>query len=157
MLYGLYGFWGFGGLLTVAFWFSSIWIYHDAKEWRRKGVPVRPGLVAGTLLLAFLGANIFESFVVRAWTYQLYYSVGRGYAPGYLLSFLPLLLPAALFCAYWFLRSTRYAKIAEAGNPPLPNAPRWTKWFFIVIFFLPIMFPLVLIFLLFSAFHAFPF
>ena len=115
-------------------------------------MPVRPGLVVGLFLLgyiavgflSFLGPNfLIDWFLPSPSGYgydSAYYE--KFYAAERIFSWVTLALPIVIFAVYFLLRQ-KYAKIASMGNPPLPAAPVWTKWFFIVIFFLPLVLALL--------------
>ena len=144
-----------GGILRIVqglswwlLWFFALWIYFDGKRWRRKGVAVYPGLVAGVFLIAYIATIIW---------YYFYYGWGYGYYS--ILTDVVGYLPIIFIIGYMVLRKVRYAQIAKEENPPLPPAPAWQRWFFLIIFFIPVL--LVVVLLIFfavifrSGFHLF--
>ncbi len=142
-----------GLIFGVAYWFSTIWIYYDAKTWRRRGVPVTPGFIASLFLviaavlewLSLLAADELQRIIWGGYYYSYFTSLFRGV----------FMIGALVICflAYLIWRTVKYQKIAVQGNPPLPAAPAWTKWLFIVILILPLLLAGGLLLLLILAFR----
>lgn len=119
-------------LVYIVSWLASIWVYFDAKKFRKAGVPVRPGLVAS----AYLG--IFGIL-------QLLLSVGRGVGVGLIPqrgfagALISAVLPLVLAWGFYLYRRVGFQKRAMLNNPPLPLAPRWTIGVFVIVFLSPLI------------------
>lgn len=136
------------GLLNLIL---AIWVYVDAKKFRRRGVPVKPGIIAG--LIVFIsyattfffgfGGGLFYSFIPRSVWRSLF---GMGWFGGGVI--IGVGIPLVI---YLLLRFLKYEKVAALGGPPLPPAPKWSFWLFIGLLVLPLL--LVGVFILFILFE----
>lgn len=131
-----------GFLQYLLIWVFAIWIYFDAKAWRRRGVPVSPGRSAGLFLFGY-----YITFIILLFSGisgRLDYMIGTGIE----------YLQFVFMIGYVIRRSTHHARIAKMENPPLPPTPAGHKWFFIFIFILPLILVLMLYLFVTTLFHG---
>ena len=114
-------------LLFFAPLIVAVVIYWDAKNLRRRGVPVNPGF-ASFLAFLFSILILFLPMIIHSIIPRLPRFL---YSPTYNY-FFPL-IPGI---AYLVLRVTKFGVMARAGNPPLPPAPHSHRWMALLIFLL---------------------
>lgn len=128
----------FSNLIFLGF---TIWIYFDLKKIRQGGIKVNPGLIAGLFLIGSYALSAFLFFGSRFYYSNIYYSILYSLPGG------PGLIILAIGVGGYFILRARLKKKISLDNPPLPPAPRWGKWFFAGIIFLPLILLFLLIFI----------
>ena len=142
-------------LILVACWVAVLWIYLDLKKWRKRGVPVTPGLTAlKYLVIPWILTLVVLGFLLGSSLRSVF---GNSIYAGWLNSLIPLVLPIASLLWYDYQRSSRYARLAAMDRAPLPPAPAWTKWLFFILFFLPLIIVIALVILILFIFKPFRF
>jgi hypothetical protein len=128
----------FNIVLSTLTYGGPVAIYFDVLRWRKKGVPVSPGRIAGvyTMLtvilpgLLVLAGMVFFSFVVP--------TVGT---PPVLLSVLEEIsayVPVAGLAWYVFVYRPRF-RMVSATPSPLPSVSTGSSLFFVFVLLLPFL------------------
>lgn len=121
---------------------TSIWIYFDAKNWRRKGVNIYPAVPATGFLIFYLFFASLNS---------LLYILSTGFLKDFIFNWRQLsdlvfwYLPILISLGIYFLKRKKYQRIAKQGNPPLPPAPWASTVLFVLVLVSSIIFVVFLL------------
>ncbi|MDO8516093.1 MAG: hypothetical protein Q7S28_02480 [bacterium] len=107
----------FVGLLPYSFV-----IYFDMRHWRKKGVPVLPGLTACLFLLSCPAIYFGILFLIGL--------IWHNPNP-VVIEIFGFIVPAIYYVVYFFMRA-RYLKIATESRPTLPADTWWSTLLFIL-------------------------